>query len=154
MRISEAAKILGVSVETLRNWERAGKIPDYRCDINGQRHYTKDDVNFIRAKMGRGRHVTYRKPVFVGPDRLPKGKKGEQVDLGETVIVETHDWQALYEFNDSEFWDWYHGKTPEEKAKIVKDAPEYLIYHIQRARSATSRPEENSTLSTAIMPPE
>src|SRR5690349_240407 len=41
LKIKAAAAFLGVSVNTLRNWERAGKLATYRHPINGYRLYKK-----------------------------------------------------------------------------------------------------------------
>src|SRR3989344_2837020 len=43
VRISEAAKILGVSAETLRNWEKTGKLQSERSHGN-QRYYSLEDL--------------------------------------------------------------------------------------------------------------
>lgn len=39
--IGEAAKFLGVTAETLRNWDKAGKLVAYRHPINQYRLYSK-----------------------------------------------------------------------------------------------------------------
>ena len=44
VRISEAAKILGVSAETLRNWEKSGRLNSERSSGN-QRYYLLADLN-------------------------------------------------------------------------------------------------------------
>lgn len=44
VQIKEAAALLGVAQNTLRNWERAGKITVYRHPINGYRLYKKVDL--------------------------------------------------------------------------------------------------------------
>lgn len=44
LTIGEAAEILGVSLNTLRNWERAKKIVVYRNPINKYRLYKKEDL--------------------------------------------------------------------------------------------------------------
>ena len=41
IRIGQAAKIIGVHPDTLRRWERAGKIKPLRTK-GGQRYYTPD----------------------------------------------------------------------------------------------------------------
>jgi excisionase family DNA binding protein len=43
VRISEAARILGVSAETLRNWEKSGKLKSHRSSGN-QRYYALADL--------------------------------------------------------------------------------------------------------------
>lgn len=39
--IGDAAKFLGVTAETLRNWDKAGKLVAYRHPINQYRLYSK-----------------------------------------------------------------------------------------------------------------
>ena len=49
LRIAEAAELLGVSVNTLRNWGKAGKITEHRHPINNYRLYKKTDLqNLLR----------------------------------------------------------------------------------------------------------
>lgn len=45
LTIGEAAKILGVSKETLRRWDKAGKFSSTRHPMNNYRVYTEDQVN-------------------------------------------------------------------------------------------------------------
>ncbi|MDP9309688.1 MAG: helix-turn-helix domain-containing protein [Chloroflexota bacterium] len=63
LTIKEAAAFLGVSPNTLRNWERNGKIATYRHPINHYRLYKKDELSELltaieqsAAKSG-GDHV-------------------------------------------------------------------------------------------------
>ncbi len=53
-RIGEAAEILGVRVETLRRWERAGKLKTSRTS-GGQRLVSATEVAKLLAKRGRPR---------------------------------------------------------------------------------------------------
>ncbi len=43
VRVSEAAKILGVSAQTLRNWEKSGKLHSERS-VGKQRYYSLDEL--------------------------------------------------------------------------------------------------------------
>lgn len=45
VRINEAAKYLGVCRNTLRNWGRTGKIPEYRHPVNNYRLYRITDLD-------------------------------------------------------------------------------------------------------------
>jgi excisionase family DNA binding protein len=47
LRVKEAAKLLGVAPNTLRNWERSGKIVTHRHPVNGYRLYKKSDLEAI-----------------------------------------------------------------------------------------------------------
>lgn len=44
LRVAEAAELLGVSVNTLRNWGKAGKIAEHRHPINNYRLYNRSDL--------------------------------------------------------------------------------------------------------------
>ena len=47
LRISEAAEYLGVSQNTLRNWENAGKIVAHRHPVNGYRLFEQEGLNAL-----------------------------------------------------------------------------------------------------------
>lgn len=51
LTISEAAELLGVSAETLRNWDRAKKLLAVRHPINGYRLYRKAELVAILKKL-------------------------------------------------------------------------------------------------------
>ena len=47
LRISEAAEYLGVSPNTLRNWERAGKIVAHRHPMNDYRLFKREELDVL-----------------------------------------------------------------------------------------------------------
>ena len=47
LRISEAAEYLGVSPNTLRNWENAGKVVAVRHPVNGYRLFKREDLDAL-----------------------------------------------------------------------------------------------------------
>ena len=51
VQIKEAAAMLGVAANTLRNWERAEKIAVYRHPINGYRLYTESEILRVLAAI-------------------------------------------------------------------------------------------------------
>lgn len=53
LRISEAADYLGVSANTLRNWERAGKIVAHRHPVNHYRLFKREDLDAVLRKVER-----------------------------------------------------------------------------------------------------
>jgi excisionase family DNA binding protein len=52
--IAEAAKLLGVSLPTMRRWDESGKFPARRHPINSYRMYTRDEVMKLRKKIVEG----------------------------------------------------------------------------------------------------
>jgi excisionase family DNA binding protein len=53
LRIKQAAKFIGVSESTLRNWERSGKITTYRHPISRYRLYKKADLEGLLREIER-----------------------------------------------------------------------------------------------------
>lgn len=51
IHIKEAASYLGVSCNTLRNWEKHGKFTSYRHPINNYRLYKKKDLETFLNKI-------------------------------------------------------------------------------------------------------
>lgn len=49
--IGEAAKFLGVSIDTLRNWDKKDILASFRPELKGKRYYRQEDIeNFISKK--------------------------------------------------------------------------------------------------------
>lgn len=53
LTIQQAAKIIGVTELTLRNWDKAGKFVAARHPMNNYRVYTLDQIESLMAKLGR-----------------------------------------------------------------------------------------------------
>jgi len=51
MNITEAAKFIGVTANTLRNWEKEKKIKVYRNPLNQYRLYKKEDLEELLKKI-------------------------------------------------------------------------------------------------------
>ena len=59
-RISEAARYLGVSNNTLRNWENAGKIEARRHPVNSYRLFMKDELDALLSQLHEPRSAPKR----------------------------------------------------------------------------------------------
>ncbi|TWU09951.1 MerR family transcriptional regulator [Allorhodopirellula heiligendammensis] len=62
LRISEAAEYLGVSPNTLRNWERDGKIVIHRHPMNGYRLFKREDLDALLRQVQEPYDPTPRRP--------------------------------------------------------------------------------------------
>lgn len=51
LRIAEAAEHLGVSPNTLRNWERAGKIQARRHPVNKYRLFRREELDALLRRV-------------------------------------------------------------------------------------------------------
>lgn len=56
LHIADAAKALGVSADTLRRWEREGKILPDRRTIGGWRLYSLKTIEIIKKEGGEAIH--------------------------------------------------------------------------------------------------
>lgn len=53
LTISQAAKTLGVSIQTLRRWDDSGKLSSVSRKAAGHRHYFKSDIeNYVKNNLG------------------------------------------------------------------------------------------------------
>jgi len=60
MTVGEAAELLGVSKDTLRRWDRAGKLKARRHPITGYRLYLKSDLKTLLRQIA-GKATTRRR---------------------------------------------------------------------------------------------
>lgn len=65
LRIKAAAAVLGVSVNTLRNWERSGKLVAYRHPVNGHRLYRRADLDALLESVERPQVTPAQSPDTV-----------------------------------------------------------------------------------------
>ena len=56
LKITEAAEYLGVSANTLRNWEKVGKIAAQRHPVNSYRLFKKEDLDAILLSVTQTRN--------------------------------------------------------------------------------------------------
>jgi len=48
-KINQACKVLGISAQTIRNYEKSGIFPPSKKDGKGWRYYTEDDITKLKA---------------------------------------------------------------------------------------------------------
>ena len=61
MLVKEAAELLGCSPNTIRNWGREGKLPEYRHPLNNYRMFRKSDLLKLRRQLKRPKRVCQTK---------------------------------------------------------------------------------------------
>lgn len=64
LTIGDAAALIGVSIDTLRNWDRAGKLRAARHPINGYRLYRREDLAALLSATAGG--AAARPPAMDG----------------------------------------------------------------------------------------
>ncbi len=69
LHIKAAAAVLGVAVNTLRNWERTGKLVVYRHPINGHRLYKRADLDALLASVEQSRRGPDPRPTMIHADK-------------------------------------------------------------------------------------
>ena len=51
LRVSEAADYLGVSPNTLRNWEKSEKVPVHRHPVNDYRLFKREELDALLKQV-------------------------------------------------------------------------------------------------------
>lgn len=75
--INEFSKILGVSAQTLRNWDKNGKLHPHHTSSNGYRYYSHEQLNQvmnIKPNLDR---------IVIGYCRVSSNKQKD--DLGRQI---------------------------------------------------------------------
>lgn len=65
LTINEAAKIVGVTALTLRNWDKKGLLTAYRNPLNNYRVYRQDQIEMLLRKIENSR----------------EGQRGRKIDV-------------------------------------------------------------------------
>jgi len=63
--IKQAAKIIGVTPLTLRNWDRRGKLRAYRQPINNYRIYKFEQLELFLRKMEISREKKRKRKIDI-----------------------------------------------------------------------------------------
>ncbi|MFZ5559437.1 MAG: MerR family DNA-binding transcriptional regulator [Patescibacteria group bacterium] len=63
--IKQAAKLLGVTPLTLRNWDKSGKLKAYRHPINNYRVYKPDQLELFLRKMEISREKRQKRKIDI-----------------------------------------------------------------------------------------
>ena len=71
--INQFSKILGVTPQTLRNWDRNGKLPPHHTSGNGYRYYSSEQLNQIRG-------VKPKKRMVIGYCRVSSYKQKDDLE--------------------------------------------------------------------------
>ena len=62
MTVGDAARVLGVSIATLRNWDRSGKVTALRHPVNGYRLYRSEDLEHLLGRLNANRVSSAQDP--------------------------------------------------------------------------------------------
>jgi len=73
LTVAEAAEVLGVSKDTLRRWDKAGKLPARRHPVTRYRLYLKQELNVLLRVL--------KKPPD-DPSTRPRRKKAGRAKTG------------------------------------------------------------------------
>lgn len=90
IQISEAARILGVTEQTLRNWDQRGKLSPQRHPINGYRMYR---VSQIHSLLRANQSAPVQGAFLLGEEAPVPGKDSMQGPHGSEVLPACH-WSA------------------------------------------------------------
>lgn len=84
LSISETAKLLGVTPQTLRRWDKSGKFISHRHPINNYRVYTREQIDTLLQEMGSEKSkspvMLSKKSIYLETE-LGKLYKADAVDM-------------------------------------------------------------------------
>ena len=82
--IHEFSKIIGVSAQTLRNWDANGKLHPHHTTVSGYRYYSDEQLNqVINVKLNRLGHTH---PKQKPPRRYPH--PSQRLEIGRASCRE------------------------------------------------------------------
>ena len=67
--IHAASKILGVTPQTLRNWDKTGKLKPHHTSANGYRHYSQEQIDAFLRVAKKTTASTFTCPIVSGISR-------------------------------------------------------------------------------------
>ena len=79
--INKFSKILGVSAQTLRNWDKKGKLHPHHTSSNGYRYYSHEQLNQVmnvKPKLDR---------IVIGYCRVSSNKQKDDLERQIYMIV-------------------------------------------------------------------
>ena len=71
--INQFSKILGVTPQTLRNWDRSGKLPPHHTSGHGYRYHSSEQLNQIRG-------IKPKKRMVIGYCRVSSHKQKDDLE--------------------------------------------------------------------------
>ena len=78
--IHAASKILGVTPQTLRNWDKTGKLKPHHTSANGYRYYSQEQIDaFLRVAKKAGR-------IVIGYCRVSSVKQRDDLKRQEEAV--------------------------------------------------------------------
>lgn len=77
LTIGEAAEYLGVHPDSLRRWDRAGKLEPHRHPINNFRLYLKRDLDTFLAQIGGKAEAATRRCRAAKKPVIRRRKRGQ-----------------------------------------------------------------------------
>ncbi len=100
LTIGKAASYLGVSVSTMRNWDRQGKLPARRHPINQYRIYPLESLLLVRKQMSSYGGDESTRSVFQAESRFdvsfvaPMSLAEKQIQQSYRPYIQVHKWFA------------------------------------------------------------
>jgi excisionase family DNA binding protein len=100
LTIGEAARTLGVSISTLRNWDRQGKLPAARHPINHYRLYSREAILRVREKIVPYGELDGEAPEGCAESRFdiafvaPLALAEKQIQQSYRPYIQVHKWFA------------------------------------------------------------
>lgn len=129
LTIGQAARLLGKSIDTLRNWEKSGKCIPIRIQ-SGQRRYTSEQINSLRKDKNETSITTCAVKISSFKEAAEKACSGFKDD---EIVDITFNQKGLYNSvsigvnNNSSRWNWVALEFEPHELLSPRDGDEPLI---------------------------
>ena len=115
--IHEFSKIIGVSAQTLRNWDVNGKLHPHHTTVSGYRYYSDEQLNQVI-------NVKPKKRITIGYCRVSSHKQKDDLERQITSALQKRmDFyrQAKYTFNAERLESYEQIGESVKKLKLLLD---------------------------------
>ena len=127
MTIAEVSKLLDISPDTLRYYERIGLIPPVRRNKSGNRNYEEKDLGWVRfAKCMRAAGISIEALIeyvalFQQGDDTITTRKQILVDQRNELVKKIEEMQSTLEYLDTKLEHYEEILLPKER-KLAEDS--------------------------------
>ena len=156
LSIGKTAKLLGVSIDTLRRWDLAGRLPSIRSGPHGHRFYNQSDIDeYLQEIETMARNwVEGQDPIEPNPDdycptrdvfqaRLERlqSKLGRIVSLNTVSLITAIAGEIGNNSFDHNLGNWpdisgiYFGYSVRDRKVVLADRGQGILATLQRVRA-------------------
>ena len=119
MTVKQAAKMLGVSVDTLRRWDREGRLPPSGRTLSGWRYYLFTDIQTILDNLA----FRYQKSIL---QKTAAAITDEAIQALSATQAPSAAHHIPLRTRSAAHWNGRHGNADRSKTSLTEKAQQLL----------------------------